>query len=933
METKPDIEPTAEHRTPESNLYHGMPHRHASLHTVGKSIVRVDGEAKVSGTARYTADIQLPGMLYARLLRSPHAHAEIVRIDASAAWDVDGLKAVLTGLDKDMPGPYGFCISDTLPLAKGKVLWYGQPVAIAVADTPEAANTALTRIKIEYSPLPPLIDPVDAAKNPSAEPLRRVHPDPSAFRHEHEFFPEKDSNIFHHYKLRKGDVEAAFKECSTIVSAEVEYPLLSHVQLETHAAVALWSTDGAAPETTLTVWSSCQSPFTVRALLAQIFQLDLNKVRVIVPTIGGGFGGKSDFTIEPMVAWAAKRVPGRAVKLVFEREEAFTSSLLGRNFRMSITLGYQSGDEKKDKNMDGNREEEEKEGESKEVQGNSSGGEKGGGSIHCFKAELYQGSGGFGECAINIVTGGGHNCPGPYEIANIFIDSFGVYTNTPPIGAFRGYGHPEGQMMSDIAYDLLARKLGIDPVDFKIEHILMPGQKNALGQTVKEDWGDLKGCCIKVAEALRKYKPEFIEKAVEKGSRYGNRNRFRVGVGFTPFMKSPVMATNAASAATVRFNEDGTVQVLFSGTELGQGIQTVMAQIASEELKIPVERIHTRAEPDTRYTPYEWQTVGSTSTWKVGNAVRLACRNAVEILKHNAALALMKKLPELAHPPPNTDKESLEGDLEKDASAQALVKHILFDGEYLWHSKHPEEKIPLRAVVYGFMDKDGRTRGVPAFGYGYYMPSLTFCDAETGQGDHAAEWTFGCQGAVIEVDTVTGKVGPLKLITVMDIGKVINPVLARGQVAGAVVQALGAALMEKVIVDDKGKLRNTTLTDYKIPSPEDVPPGMLEIDFLENPYHDGPFGARCMAEHAIIGIVPAISNAIHDAIGIRLTSIPFTPEKIIEKLYGAPAAEALVFTPLNKAQPAESGSIGKDGEDMVSTTQKNSDNLSGGDGR
>jgi carbon-monoxide dehydrogenase large subunit len=367
----------------------------------------------------------------------------------------------------------------------------------------------------------------------------------------------------------------------------------------------------------------------------------------------------------------------------------------------------------------------------------------------------------------------------------------------------------------------------------------------------------LRGCVNRVVKRLRELRADLEREAAGREP----AGRYRAGVGLAPLMKSPVMATNAASAAYCRFNEDGTVQLSFSGTEIGQGLATVMAQIAADVLRLPVAEIETCAEPDTRFSPYEWQTVGSTGTWKVGNAMMMACRNALTMLKENACLAF-----------------------DLDPARASEIEH---DGTCLWHREAPERRVRVKEICYGHMEPSGRTHGGPAFGYGYFMPSVTNCDPVTGQGDHAAEWTMGCQGAALIVDTATGELDIRRILTVIDVGKVVNPVLARGQVAGAALMALGAAVSERFMFAADGKLRNPTLTDYKIPTPQDVSDDLFEIEFLENPYEHGPFGARCLGEHGSVGIPAAVANALRDAAGVRLTSLPLSPERVVEALAGA----------------------------------------------
>lgn len=774
---------------------------------VGASVPRLDGPAKATGAARYVADLQFGDALCAKILHSPHAHAELVSLDCSAARAAPGVHAVLTGRDADFVT--GFCIRDTAPLAVDRVRWYGQPVALVVAESEAQALDALDLIRAEYRPLAPVLDQVAASEGGT-----RVHADPAAFEHGHDFFPQQDSNVFHLYLLKKGDAAKGLGESVTVLDQEYDYDLTSHVQLETHGAVALWdSTDR------LTVHTSSQSPFCVRAILSQAFGLPLNKVRVVIPAVGGGFGGKSDYTVEPLVAAAARLVKGRHVRLMLDREEAFLSSLLGRGIKVRLTTGLDAS-----------------------------------GRLKAFHARLYQRSGAFGECAVNVVTGGGHNCTGPFHVDNVLVEARAVYTNTPPVGAMRGYGHPEGQFAAVSQMDEAARRIGKDPLDFMAHALLEPGQTNPLGQTVERGWGDLRGCVDRVVKRLRELKTACEQEAASRGP----AGRYRAGVGLAPLMKSPVMATNAASSAYCRFNEDGSVQLSFSGTEIGQGLATVMAQIAANVLLIPIEQIETCPEPDTRFSPYEWQTVGSTGTWKVGNAMIMACTNALTMVKENACLAL--------------------------GLDPARWRELEHDGTYLWHRDAADQRVTLKEICYGYMEPSGRTRGGPAFGYGYFMPTMGNCDPVTGQGEHAAEWTLGCQGAALIVDTATGELDIRRVLTAIDVGKVVNPVLARGQVAGAVLMALGQAVSERFMFAADGKLRNPTLTDYKIPTPQDVPDDLFEVEFLENPYEHGPFGARCLAEHGSVGVPAAIANAVRDATGVRITSLPLSPERVVEAL-------------------------------------------------
>jgi carbon-monoxide dehydrogenase large subunit len=321
-------------------------------------------------------------------------------------------------------------------------------------------------------------------------------------------------------------------------------------------------------------------------------------------------------------------------------------------------------------------------------------------------------------------------------------------------------------------------------------------------------------------------------------------------------MKAPVMATNASSSAFLKLNGDGSVDLVVSGTEMGQGSRTALAQVAAEALGMPVERISTSRLIDTAVSPYEWQSVGSTTTWKVGQAIRQAADQLVDRLKANAALRLGIPQPRVG-----------------------------FDGEELWDFEAPDKRVRVTEVALNALHPDGHAEGGPVAAFGSFTPSgLTWPD-EQGRGRLAAEWTFGCQGAVVEVDRGTGEIRLLKLVTAMDVGKVVNPLLARGQVAGAMVQSLGAALMEQVVYGANGAIRNPSLTDYKIPTGEDLEGVELEVIFLETPFDEGPFGARCLAEHGAVSLAPAVANAVRQATGAHLDRLPLNADAVLAALH------------------------------------------------
>ncbi len=691
-------------------------------------------------------------------------------------------------------------------MAHTKVRFVGEPVAAVIAETPEIAATACEKIRVTYRPEPPVFDVREAMK-PDA-PI--IHEDLRSYRCFKTFCPKPDTNIFHHFKVRKGNMEKGFAEADRIFEHEFSFPHISHAQMEPHGCIAYWKHDGS-----LEVYASAQSPFLVRHVIAELFELHHSKVRVVVPYIGGGFGGKSDVTIEPLTAYIAKFVKGHPVKLILEREEMFVGSLNGRGCHVIIKTGIKND-----------------------------------GTLTARHIDLAFNAGAYGEYCINIIVGGGQNSTGPYYIPNVHIDSQAVYTNLPFVGAFRGYGHPEGHWAAERQMDIIADEMGFDPVELRLKNCLKPGLTNAIGQVIKAHNGDLAGCIKAAAESLDLENWKTIPKS-EKDD-----GRFVRGKGLAALMKSPVMATSAPSMAQLRFNEDGSVNIQISATDMGQGSITALSQIAAETLMIPFEKVNLSSLTDTERHPYDWQTVASRTTWMAGNAVMNACRKAINQMKDLAARVW-----------------------ELD-----LTDSIEYDGQN-FSVPGTDNCLPLTSLCMGYTYDDGVAIGGPATGTGYFLPpGVVFHDSQTGQGNAAAEWTFGCQGFDITIDRLTGDVKVNKMVTAMDVGKVINPSLARGQIIGAMVQGMGAAINERIMFSPDGKVRNDNLTDYKIPTAEDVEGTEFDVIFLETPQEDGPYGARPLAEHGIVAVAPAFANALRDAIGIHFHHLPITPDKLLDVL-------------------------------------------------
>ncbi|MGD2127167.1 MAG: xanthine dehydrogenase family protein molybdopterin-binding subunit [Desulfobacteraceae bacterium] len=771
-----------------------------SFKYIGKSFEKTDGYAKVTGAAQYVADIKLPRMLHAQILRPEYAHARIKSIDMSGAENSEGVYRVVTGQNCDIFfGAAGFF--DQSPIAVEKVRHIGEPVAVVIADTIGRAKRALARIKVEYDPLPILLDPIEAANNKEI----LIHEDLGNYRHFSSYFPEAGTNIFHHYRLRKGDVNSGFEEADVNVEGEFEFPLSSHSALEPHGVICRWQ-----GKDRVEIWASSQAPFLLQEVVADMFEIPHANVRVHIPYLGGGFGGKSDVTIEPMIAYAARFVPGYAVRFVCSRKEVMTSTVLGRGMKARAKLGA-----KRD------------------------------GTFTAFQAELYFSDGAFGDTATNIVTVAGHNCVGPYAIEHCHVDAYGVYTNTPPVGAYRGYGHPEGCFVSERLVDLMARKLEVSPLELRRKNFLCEGKRNSLGETIRDDHGNLFKCLENVANVL------FGEPMPKQDARY------LYGRGVASMMKSPKGAPNASTCCHMKFCADGSVHVNLSGVDMGQGAQQAMRQIAAEALKMPPERISVYHEIDTQHSPWDWMTVASMFTYRGGNAVIKTAEKAIRILKENGSIILKVK-----------------------------VEDLDYDGEYVFVRNDPNQKLAVKDLVRGYSYENGLTVGeVAESTAGDRLPEYVAPDPKFGMGKAGGTWTFGCQGCELRVDKKTGEVIIDKFISSFDVGRVISPQMIRGQTVGGVVMGIGQTLKEKVEFSEDGKMTNASWVKYKMPRIEDIP-GKQEAIFVETPEIRGPYGARCVAEHPMVAVSPTILSALFDATGHDFFHIPVTPDEIMAVIGG-----------------------------------------------
>jgi len=783
-----------------------LPKNLVSNEPVGKSVPRVDVHEKVTGAATFVDDIQFgPGLYYARLVRSPYAHALVKKVDVSKALELPGVKAVVTG--QDVQAHIGLYLVDRPVFATDRVRYVGDPVAGVIATSEKIAEQAARLIVVEYEELPAVFDPVEAAQ--ADAPL--LHPDLGEYKVANFIFPEPGTNISEHFRLRKGDVESAWPRCAAVVEDTFRLPQIQHVPIEPHMAVALWEQSGQ-----VTLWTSSQSPFAQRDLIAQSLGIPHGDLRVVSPYVGGGFGGKAGVSIEIYAVAMARAVRGHPVKLRMTREEEF----IGTTVRQSLVAHTRIGCDAE-------------------------------GNLLAMETEYYFGGGAYNDYGVNIARAAGYSCTGPYSIPNVKGDSYCVYTNQPIGSAMRGFGMPEIHWGIEQIVDQLAEEIGMDPAEFRRRNCVKAGQTILTGMEMTAI--DLVACIGKVTEAIGWGQETDASPPRSGGLRDSPLTPHKKrGKGIAIMWKAPAMPPNPGSSAVVRFNEDATVNVEIGAQELGQGAFTVLAQIAAQALGVPYEWVRISAPVDTRYSPYEWQTVASRITWATGNAVKAAAEDARRQILEIVAQHWDETLDDLDI----KDGKVVSHQSERELSLKGMVIYGL-----------PNENFE------GW-------KGGPIVGHGKFMPTyVTNLDPETGQGARAVvHYTVGAQAVDLEVDTETGQIEVLKIASAYDVGKAINPDLVLTQIEGGAVHGMSSAF-EALRFDEQGRPLNPSLVDYRIATSVDAP-AEIHGDIVETPLEDGPWGARGVGEHVMVQTAPAIANAISDALGIRFSDLPLSAEKV-----------------------------------------------------
>ncbi len=766
---------------------------------VGKPEKKVDAAKLVQGKPAFADDIELRGMLYAKVLYSPVAHARIKRIDASRARALPGVHAVLTyqdiprvvystaGQSDPIPGPLDSVSLDS------KVRFVGDRVAFVAAETEELAERALELIEVEYEELPAVLDPREAMQ-PGAP---RIHDEPDYVN-----FADSDPsrNLAAKIEIEIGDVEAGFKQADQIFEDEYLVPKVQQVSIEPHVVVTYWDEDDR-----LVIRTSTQVPFHARRILAPVLGLPPKRIRVIKPRIGGGFGGKQEVLIEDVAAHLTIATR-RPVRFEYTRQEEFIAARSRHPMRVRVKTGV-----KRDGTMVAN--------------------------------EMYalSDTGAYGCHALTVTGNTGQKAMGLYNAPNIKFSAHVVYTNTPPAGAFRGYGVPQGFFPLEVHMEKVARALGMDPLEFRLKNAVKAGDELPTSKAWSEG---------------REPHPEIIEtcglpECVAQGAaaigwreKFGNaqwhtvpgKPHLRRGIGVACVMQGTAIPYLDMGGASIKINDDGSFNLLVGATDLGTGSDTVLAQLAAEVLGCPVDDILVYSS-DTDFTPFDKGAYASSTTYISGGAVVKAAQQAADQIKGVAA----RMLSDDGGTPVRAEEVVL-----RDRRAWAPDGRCVTLADVALDSLHHRDQFQIMAVG------------------SYVSPK--------------SPPPFGAQYAQVLVDMQTGQVTVEKLVMAVDSGVIVNPVTASGQIEGGMTQALGYAVCEEMLYDARGDSLVRQLGDYKIFAADEMPE--LQTIFVETYEPSHPFGLKAVAEIPLDGVAPAVANAIYDATGVWMNQLPMTPERV-----------------------------------------------------
>ncbi|MFZ3150363.1 MAG: molybdopterin cofactor-binding domain-containing protein [Anaerolineaceae bacterium] len=773
--------------------------------TVGKPEVKLDANKLVQGKPAFTADYLMPNTLIAKVLRSPVAHARIISIDVSKARALPGVAAVLTwqdlprvvystaGQSDPIPGPL-----DSFSL-DNKVRFVGDRVAFVAAETVEIAEKALGLIQVEYEELPPILDPRDAMVPGSPQ----IHDEP-----EYVNFADSDpsKNLAAAIRIDIGDVEKGMAEADQIFEQVYQVPKVQQAHIEPHVTLTYWDEDDR-----LVIRTSTQVPFHVRRMMAPVLNLPVKKIRVIKPRIGGGFGNKQEVLIEDVAAHLTIAT-GRPVLYEMTREEEFIASRSRHPMRIKLRTGV-----KKDGTITAN-----------EMIALSDTGAYG-----CHALTV---TGNTGQKAMALYVGDGE-----YRISpNIRFYADIVYTNTPPSGAYRGYGVPQGFWPLERHMEGIARSLGMNPLEFRLKNALRAGELQPFSRSWSEGREPVPeivetvglDACVREGAAAIDWEHKFANPGWHAVT---GKPHLRRGIGVAMVMQGTAIPYLDMGGASLKMNDDGSFNLLVGATDLGTGSDTILAQMAAEVLGIPTNDIVVYSS-DTDFTPFDKGAYASSTTYISGTAVIKAAQGVADQIRQRAVQMFASKgipvepgqilLKNKQAETPNGDRITLE--------------------EIALNSLHHKDQEQIMAVA-------------------SHMA-------------HTSPPPFAAQFATVLVDIETGQVAVEELVMAVDGGVIINPTTASGQVEGGMAQALGYGVSEEMKYNSRGVAREKDLVNYHIFRADEMP--KMQAIFVETYEHSHPFGAKAVAEIPLDGAAPAIGNAVLDACGVEIFDNPVTPEKV-----------------------------------------------------
>ncbi len=757
---------------------------------VGKNVIRTDAERKVKGKTVFGFDYgtiakrRFDDLLHIKFVRSTHGHSKIKEIDTSKAEDMEGVVGIFThedvpdvkfttaGQSYPEPSPY-----DTKVLNE-KIRFYGEPVALVAAESEGIAEKAAEKIEVEYEKLPVILDPEEAIESEA-----NIH---------------EGGNVQDEIDVEVGEMDKSIENSDVVIEREFETQIQKHCHLEPHACVTRIDENG-----NLLVESTNQVVYHVRRILSNIFDIPYGDIRVKSWEIGGGFGDKQEMGIEHYATLVTVKT-GRPAFAYFDRKEQFFLSRRRHAAKLKVRIGADED-----------------------------------GTINGIHIDATSDTGGYGTHGTTVTSNMGTMTLPLYakDCENLKFTAKVVYTNKPPAGAFRGYGTVQGGFALECTIDELAEKLGLDPIDIRVKNAIEAGIIDPLSKVISEGGKiiprEIKSCGLKETLVKGKELFDWEEKGKEGRDVEGSKRR---GIGVASAMKGSGVVGFELASSHIKLNEDGTVQVTTGASDMGQGLNSVLSQIAAETIGINLEDVK-MVSADTEKTTFSMGTYASSGTYMEGRAVKKAAEELRGKILERAGEIMDEKPEEL-----------------KAENGKVFVK------------EDPERTIEVEKVAMDTIYGEKKTQ-LEGFG-----------DVE----DILSPPPFSTHLVEVEVDVETGEVDITRYLTLSDIGTPINPIAAEGQIEGAVTQGIGYALYEELRFDEEGRIENPSFRNYHIPTSDEVPE--IEAEFVKTHEPSGPYGAKSVGEIGMVPPAPAIANAIYDAIGVRFRELPITPDKVLKEL-------------------------------------------------